>query len=60
MTAKTKALIAAKEKAIVTGKFNEFCGPVYDQSGKVRIPKGKCLDPSTKAGITRSTRCSGS
>ena len=26
----------------MTGKFNEFCGPVSDQSGKVRVPKGKC------------------
>jgi len=52
VSAKTKALIAAREKAIVSGKFNEFCGPVSDQAGKVRIPKGKCLDPNTKAGIT--------
>jgi basic membrane protein A len=51
VSAKTKALIAAKQKAIVAHRFNEFCGPVYDQSGKVMIPKGKCLDPRTKAGI---------
>jgi basic membrane protein A len=51
VTATTKALIAAKEKAMVNHTFNEFCGPVYDQSGKLRIPKGKCLDPRTKAGI---------
>jgi basic membrane lipoprotein Med (substrate-binding protein (PBP1-ABC) superfamily) len=41
--AKTKAQIAAKEKAIENHTFNEFCGPVKDQSGKVAIPKGKCL-----------------
>jgi basic membrane protein A and related proteins len=52
VSAKTKALIKSREKAIESGKFNEFCGPVYDQAGKVRIPKGKCLDPNTKAGIT--------
>jgi basic membrane protein A len=52
VTAKTKALIAAKEKAMQKGTFNEFCGPVYDQAGKVRIPKGTCLDPHTKAGIS--------
>ncbi len=39
----TKALIAAKQKAIESGAFNEFCGPVTDQTGKVMIPKGKCL-----------------
>ena len=51
VTAKTKALIAAKQKAIENGTFNEFCGPVYNQAGKVQIPKGTCLDPKTKAGI---------
>src|SRR5438067_5070346 len=51
VSAKTKAQILAKKKAIVAGTFNEFCGPVTDQSGKVRIPKGTCLDPRTKAGI---------
>jgi basic membrane protein A and related proteins len=51
VSAKTKAAIAAKRRLIVSGKWNEFCGPVYDQAGKVRIPKGKCLDPNTKAGI---------
>jgi basic membrane protein A len=42
VSAKTKALIAKYKKLIVQKKFNEFCGPVKDQSGKVRIPKGKC------------------
>jgi basic membrane protein A len=51
VSAKTKAAIAKKKALIVSGKWNEFCGPVYDQAGKVRIPKGKCLDPRTKAGI---------
>jgi len=52
VTAKTKALIAARERQMETGKFNEFCGPVKDQTGKVRIPKGTCWDPRTKAGIS--------
>ncbi len=51
VSAKTKALIKAREQQIEAGKFNEFCGPVTDQSGKVRIPKGTCLNPKTKAGI---------
>jgi basic membrane protein A and related proteins len=51
VTPKTKAAIAAKKALIVSGKWNEFCGPVYDQAGKLRIPKGTCLDPKTKAGI---------
>ncbi len=42
VSAKTKALIAKYKALIVAKKFNEFCGPVKDQSGKVRIPKGKC------------------
>jgi basic membrane protein A and related proteins len=41
VTAKTKALIAAKEKQIENGTFYEFTGPLYDQSGKLRVSKGK-------------------
>ncbi len=51
VSAKTKAAIAAKKQLILSGKWNAFCGPIYDQSGKLKIPKGKCLDPNTKAGI---------
>jgi basic membrane lipoprotein Med (substrate-binding protein (PBP1-ABC) superfamily) len=51
VSAKTKAAISAKQKLIQSGKWNEFCGPVYDQSGAVKIPKGTCLNPKTKAGI---------
>jgi basic membrane protein A len=43
VTAKTKAMIAAKRKAIVNGTFNPFAGPLYDQSGKLRVPKGTTL-----------------
>ena len=41
VSAKTKKLIAAKRKALVKGSFYEFAGPLRDQSGKVRVPKGK-------------------
>jgi len=41
VTAKTKALIAKKQKQIISGKFYEFTGPLYDQKGKLRVPKGK-------------------
>jgi basic membrane protein A len=41
VSAKTKKLIAQQEALIKSGKWNEFSGPIYDQSGKVRIPKGK-------------------
>ena len=51
VSAKTKALIAATERKMEAGKFNEFCGPVSNQAGKVMIPKGTCLNPRTKAGI---------
>jgi basic membrane protein A len=47
----TKAAIARKRALIVSGKWNPFCGPIYDQAGKLRIPKGQCLNPNTKAGI---------
>ena len=43
VTAKTKAAIAAKRKAIVSGKFNVFTGPLYDQKGKLMVKKGQTL-----------------
>jgi basic membrane protein A len=43
VSAKTKAAIAAKMKAIEKGSFYEFTGPLYDQSGKLRVPSGKRL-----------------
>jgi basic membrane protein A len=51
VSAKTKAAIAKKRAQMVAGKLHAFCGPIYDQTGKLRIKKGQCLDPSTKAGI---------
>jgi len=43
VSAKTKAAIAAKRTAITKGTFYEFQGPIYDQAGKLRVPKGKKL-----------------
>jgi basic membrane protein A len=40
----TKAAIAKKMQQIKTGKFYEFSGPLYDQKGKLRVPKGKRLN----------------
>jgi basic membrane protein A and related proteins len=39
VSAAAKAEIAKKEKAIENGSFYEFTGPLYDQSGKLRVPK---------------------
>src|SRR3954465_15671176 len=39
----TKSKIAAKKAAIVSGKFYEFAGPLYDQKGKLRVKKGQKL-----------------
>ena len=43
VSAKTRAAIKAKRAAIVSGKFYEFTGPLYDQNGKLRVPAGKKL-----------------
>src|SRR3954471_19602276 len=51
VSAKTKAAIAAKRAQILSGKWHPFCGPIYDQSGALKLKKGQCLDPNTKAGI---------
>src|SRR5919197_2311739 len=43
VSAKTRAAILAKKRAIVAEKFNVFQGPIYDQKGKLMVPKGKRL-----------------
>jgi basic membrane protein A len=40
VSAKTKAAIAAKMKAIENGSFYEFTGPLYNQSGQLKIKTG--------------------
>lgn len=40
VTAKTKTLIAKYSKEIENGSFYEFKGPLYDQSGKLRVKAG--------------------
>jgi basic membrane protein A len=37
---KTKAEIAAMQKKLVKGTYDEFKGPLYDQKGKLRVKKG--------------------
>ena len=41
VSAKTKRAIARKMRAIQSGKFYEFTGPLYDQHGKLRVKKGQ-------------------
>jgi basic membrane protein A len=43
VSAKTRAQIKAKKKAIVAGKFHVFEGPIYDQSGKLKVKPGQQL-----------------
>ena len=43
VTAKTKAAIAAKRKAMVSGTFSVFQGPLYEQSGKLKVKAGTKL-----------------
>ena len=40
VTSAVRAKIAAVEKKIESGTYYEFQGPLYDQSGKLRVPKG--------------------
>ncbi len=46
--ASLKSLVAAKRSAIIAGKFNEFAGPIRDQSGAVRVPAGSALSDSAQ------------
>jgi len=39
----TRAAITKKRAELIKGTFYEFEGPLYDQQGKLRVPKGKRL-----------------
>ena len=41
VTAATKAKIAGVQKKLENGSFYEFQGPLYDQSGKLRVAQGR-------------------
>jgi basic membrane protein A len=43
VSAATKAAIAKKKADLISGKFYEFKGPLYDQSGTLKVPAGKSL-----------------
>jgi basic membrane protein A len=43
VSANVRNEITAKRAALMSGKFYEFQGPIYDQSGTLRVPKGKRL-----------------
>jgi basic membrane protein A len=43
VSAATQAAVKAKRAALVAGKFYEFQGPLYDQTGKMRVAKGEKL-----------------
>jgi len=43
-----KSMVTTKRSAILAGKFNEFAGPIKDQSGKVRVPAGSALGESAQ------------
>jgi basic membrane protein A len=43
VSAETKKAIAAKKAAMIAGTFHPLAGPLYDQSGKLRVPKGHVM-----------------
>jgi basic membrane lipoprotein Med (substrate-binding protein (PBP1-ABC) superfamily) len=43
VSAATKKAIAAKKEAMIAGTFHPLAGPLYDQTGKLRVPKGHVL-----------------
>jgi basic membrane protein A and related proteins len=43
VSAATKSAIAKKRQQIVSGKFYEFTGPLYDQKGALKVAAGKKL-----------------
>jgi basic membrane protein A and related proteins len=52
VSAATKAAIAKKMQQIESGSFYEFAGPLYDQSGKLRVAKGKRMSVTDLYGMS--------
>lgn len=48
----TKAAIEAKKEEIVAGTFNEFQGPILDQSGAEKVKAGEIMDFGEQMSIT--------
>lgn len=46
-----KDKIEDTRQQIVAGKLDPLQGPIYDQSGKLRVPKGEMLKGKARAGI---------
>lgn len=42
--ADVKALVEAKKKEILDGKFQVYKGPIYDQAGQLKVAEGKVLE----------------
>ena len=43
VTKEAKDLIAARRKEMISGEFQPFQGPIYDQDGKLQVRKGESL-----------------
>ncbi len=41
--APVKQLVLRTKSQIISGKLHIFSGPIYDQNGKLKVPKGKTL-----------------
>lgn len=46
-----QAKIAAVQRKIAAGSFVAFTGPLYDQSGKLRVPAGQRMTPTQTAAM---------
>ncbi len=49
--ASVRGLVEAKRKAMIAGTFDEFAGPIKDQSGTVRVPAGGTLDHAAQLSL---------
>jgi basic membrane protein A len=46
-----KALVDAEEQKILSGDWDVFCGPIYDQDGNVKVADGECMSDGDMLGI---------
>ncbi len=46
-----KQLVEQEKDKILSGEWDVFCGPIYDQNGELRVPEGECMSDADMLGM---------
>ncbi len=46
-----RQLVDQEKERILSGEWDVFCGPIYDQDGNERVPEGECMSDADMLGM---------